>query len=142
MKFKGTPYYDMARDAGCADGDEAEQMAQHIFNEQRRQAYSGEIVERNWLEEIDYQTNFLTCRGCSFDKKRMSTALRLLVEVGKAGKGLKEAQDLVISAVTKQPTWVPTLVAHKKEWEKEFNKALAAAIADPDCAALIGENDE
>lgn len=66
-----------------------------------------------------------------------STALRLLVEVGKAGKGLKEARDLVISAVTKQPTWVPTLVAHKKEWEKEFNKALAAAIADPDCAALI-----
>ena len=37
MSFKGTPYYDMALDADATKGDEAEQMAQMIYETQRQQ---------------------------------------------------------------------------------------------------------
>ena len=45
MSLKGTPYYDMARDAGASKGKEAEQMAQMIYEDQRR-------AEREaWIEK-------------------------------------------------------------------------------------------
>lgn len=47
MSYRGTPYYSMARDAGCRHGEEAEQMAAAIEDDQRRQA------ERQWQREAD-----------------------------------------------------------------------------------------
>ncbi len=45
MSLKGTPYYDMARDAGASDGDEAEQMAQMIMEDERR-SYERQLEEK------------------------------------------------------------------------------------------------
>lgn len=47
MSYRGTPYYSMARDAGCRHGDEAEQMAAAIEADQRRQA------EQQWQREAE-----------------------------------------------------------------------------------------
>lgn len=55
MSYRGTPYYDMARDAGCAHGAEAEQMAAAIEDEHRRQTereHQQEAEERAMISSL------------------------------------------------------------------------------------------
>ncbi len=52
MSLKGTPYYDMALDAGASKGDEAEQMAQMIMEHQQRE-WELQQERREWEQRIE-----------------------------------------------------------------------------------------
>ncbi len=70
MSLKGTPYYDMALDAGASKGEEAEQMAQMIMEDEQRK--HEEQQEGFFCPKCGtiYTTTEMRCVFCNPKKRR------------------------------------------------------------------------
>lgn len=70
---------------------------------------------------------------------KSSAALRLLVEVGKAAKSHRWHQT---HHGGPHYTSAPSELESKAKVRKWLDNAIATALANPDCAALLGGNDD
>ena len=91
MNLKGTPYYDMARDAGASEGQEAEQMAQMIYEDHQASGTT-------WLDDIEeYIQNQPFSYGYRSKMTRMARVIRELVRFIVVLRSTNDQQEIAIA---------------------------------------------